>query len=307
MIAILGSGFGLYGYLPALAGLAGQQIVLPLRYRPRLMLRSELAVFACQITWVETEDQALDQAECVVIALQPKDQPAKVLACLDRPNIRRFMIEKPLAATEAEGAALLDLLLNGDHAFRVGYIFCFLPWANKIRQMCKSFDVLSVEIKWHFNAQYFRRNQNIWKRREQDGGGPLRFYGIQVLALFAELGFGQVVSSTLTARSAGEVDQWVATMNGTGLPMAKIMIDARASEESFVISTGTAGGESVLIQGRTPFDEVAQVTTFVGTDARATLLYKLFQSFDENSDKYYQCYLGAQDLWRQSETKLQYL
>lgn len=47
-IAILGSGFGLYGYLPALVAHCVQRVVLPERYRQRLEERSELAQYASQ-------------------------------------------------------------------------------------------------------------------------------------------------------------------------------------------------------------------------------------------------------------------
>ena len=48
MFAIRGSGFGLYGYLPALVG-CGRRVVLPERYRARFAERPELAPFANEV------------------------------------------------------------------------------------------------------------------------------------------------------------------------------------------------------------------------------------------------------------------
>ena len=55
MFAILGSGFGLYGYLPALVEGCEQPVVLPERYRARFDERSELARFAINVQWEDDE------------------------------------------------------------------------------------------------------------------------------------------------------------------------------------------------------------------------------------------------------------
>ena len=71
--AILGSGFGLYGYLPALQAL-GCRVVLPLRYRSIIENRAELSGFAERIGWAADDTDAIDQADAVVVARRPADQ-----------------------------------------------------------------------------------------------------------------------------------------------------------------------------------------------------------------------------------------
>ena len=97
MIAILGSGFGLYGYLPALIDGCAERVVLPERYRTRFCERPELARFTSNVQWRHNETKVLDCASGVVLALQPNNQSEWIPQCLARTNIERLLLEKPLA------------------------------------------------------------------------------------------------------------------------------------------------------------------------------------------------------------------
>jgi len=63
-------------------------------------------------------------------------------------------------------------------------------------------NVLDIEIEetdllfldtWHsykqLKADHFKNNKDNWKRDHKQGGGPLRFYGIHLIAVLAELGY----------------------------------------------------------------------------------------------------------------------
>jgi predicted dehydrogenase len=292
MIAVLGSGFGLYGYLPALAGLAGRQVLLPLRYRPRFEARQELACFASKIVWVATDEEALDRAEAAVIALRPEQQPGKVEDCLRRPNIRRLILEKPLAASEPEASALLDRLRQAGRPFRMGYTLRLTPWADRLRRQVASAVPSHVEVDWRFRAHHFRHNVDTWKRSAEVGGGPLRFFGIHLLALFAELGYRRVHTATLDER------RWIATLDGPGGQRVEIAVDSDADVERFAVSAG-----EVLIDGKGPFDDVPELTAFPGNDRRVPLLHRLFESFAADDTAEYRIYAHTQALWRQAEAQ----
>ena len=301
MIAVLGSGFGLYGYLPALAGIGGQQVILPLRYRSRFQSRAELAPFAPSVVWAADDEDALDRADGAVIALRPGFQPEKVRLCLGRPNIRRLVIEKPLAPTEPEATALLETLARSQLAFRIGYTLCLTPWADRLRETYAVGAAPPLQIQWRFMAHHFRHNQINWKSAPNEGGGPLRFYGIHALALFAELGYDRVETSTFSARHVGEIDSWIATLSGPGRSTVEITVDTRSDEESFVVSTGTGPNQRVAFRGHGPFDDVPEITAFAGIDRRVPLLHRLFGSFEQDDRPIYQAYDRTQELWRQAE------
>ena len=72
--AIIGSGFGLYGYLPALTEEFGASVVLPEQYRDKAASRPELVRFLGGVRWESDLDRALAVASTVVIAATPAAQ-----------------------------------------------------------------------------------------------------------------------------------------------------------------------------------------------------------------------------------------
>ena len=186
--AILGSGFGLYGYLPALIDL-GHSVVLPRRYRDIFYARRELLGFAERIEWQPDETAALSRAAGVVIALRPEDQREQVLRSLTFPGIGRLLLEKPLAPTPREAMELHRTLIQSGRVFRVGYTFCDLPWMPLIRDSASVNPDAELSISWRFLAHHFQHALFNWKRSSSTGGGAIRFYGIQLIAMLAQSGY----------------------------------------------------------------------------------------------------------------------
>jgi predicted dehydrogenase len=304
LIAILGAGFGLYGYLPALAGQCHQQVVLPRRYWPAFSARPELARFSPAISWVDGDEQALDQADMVVIARRPQDQPGLVAACLQRSNIRRLILEKPLAPTPAESDILLNRLRDSGREFRIGYSFLFTEWMGILAERCGAADGKTIEIEWYFLAHYFQFQQNIWKRQYDQGGGPLRFYGIQILAVLAALGYDEVTGSELSAGPGGDIERWTGHFRGKSRAMLKITIDARAEFSKFSISTTGDKKRDTIFENDRPFSTPTGKKEFEGTDPRIFILEKIFRSFDQKLS--YDSYRNTQILWSQCEKILKF-
>ena len=119
---ILGSGFGLYGYLPALLGL-GHKIALPERYRSVVGTRQELSQFVPRVDWCADIEEALAGSEAVVVALRPADQARWIPRLVRTPNIRQLILEKPIAPAPEVAASLLAELEGAGKRYRVGYTF----------------------------------------------------------------------------------------------------------------------------------------------------------------------------------------
>src|SRR5271154_118804 len=126
-VAILGSGFGLYGYLPALRSLSCQ-ILLPGRYRAVVESREELSALADAIAWTENEEAALDLAEAVAVVRRPADQVELMGKLLRKPTLRRLLLEKPLAPNPIAATGLLDQIEQSGKIMRMGYAFGFADW-----------------------------------------------------------------------------------------------------------------------------------------------------------------------------------
>ena len=93
MFTIIGSGFGMYGYLPALLKVYGEGVILPLSYKDKLMARSDLIQFLPWISWAKTLEEALKEATGVVLATTPTRQLTIAFELLNHPNIKKLVLE----------------------------------------------------------------------------------------------------------------------------------------------------------------------------------------------------------------------
>jgi len=70
---ILGSGFGLYGYLPAMYKIS-KNIFLNIKYQKKIQNRAELKKFLKKITWYNEKKLTLKKIDYLIIAQNPQKQ-----------------------------------------------------------------------------------------------------------------------------------------------------------------------------------------------------------------------------------------
>jgi predicted dehydrogenase len=297
LIAILGSGFGLYGYLPAFAAARDEGIILPERYRARFAARPELARFAGRVRWSADEAHALDRASTVALAKRPGDQTALVPQCLAHKGAERLLLEKPLAPTPSAAVELFEALMSSGRLFRIGYTFRGTAWATSLAAQLATRSTGPLSIRWRFMAHHFAHDLRNWKRFHDQGGGAIRFYGIQLIALLAELGYRNVVASRSSGVSANEIDRWNATFAGGGLPDCGITVDSRSDVTELHVAQ-CAG--DVLAAQRDPFSAAASAD---GLDPRVRLLQELCASLWSDGADCYAWYGAANTLWRNVEAQ----
>lgn len=299
MIAILGSGFGLYGYLPALVQECGQDVVLPSDYRPRISQRDELAPFVKRCHWRPTREAALGAADGVVIALPPEEQANWARRCLARPNITRLLLEKPLAESPAAAASLLCDLSASGKPFRIGYTFRYTGWGEHLLDALRKGDRGGeLLMTWTFLAHHFRHDLRNWKRFSERGGGPIRFYGIQLIALLAEAGYNEVISSHSFGAHPDETEQWDASIVGPDLPRCHIQLHTRSEASVFSVEVrSNSGGEATsrLFHNGDPFS--AERCGGSELDRRVPTLGRLCKSVWGSTETDIEWYDAAIHLW----------
>jgi len=307
MIAILGSGFGLYGYLPALVKGCGQRVVLSERHREPFALRPELAPFADDVVWERDEASALERADGVILALQPSQQSEWIPRCAERPNLKRILVEKPLATSPETARALLEELVRSDKIIRIGYTFRYTDWAEKMAAALKKGGRSKrLLIQWSFMAHHFRHDLRNWKRFTESGGGAVRFYGIQPIALLAELGYQGVISSRTFGTSPDVVDKWTASFGGPGLPECDVALDTRSATQKFsaeLLFNSATEPNLVFADLKDPFESTAAVEPLKGLDRRVPVLIRLCRSLWEQASDEDAWYKATIDLWRSIEEK----
>lgn len=294
MFAICGSGFGLYGYLPALIA-SGRKVVLPRSYAQRVHGRPELAPLEKHIAWAADIDEALAASTGVIIALPPQQQTAMLERCLALGNIKDFLLEKPLAATPDEATASFAKLEQAKKRFEIGYSFLHTSWLDTLTPALHANDQISIE--WRFMAHHFTNNVPTWKRHHSQGGGVLRFYGIHLLSVLAYWGYDTVQSSSLHERAADETETWDCIAAGPGLPPCRLRVDSRSPSPKFSVTT--ASGKS-LVDIPEPFALEKPNAPF---DERVPILLKLLRQFDSNEPELHGVYNLTNYLWHAAEKK----
>lgn len=301
MFLILGGGFGLYGYLPALVHGCGQSVLLPRRYRPQLIERDDIRALQDVVLWADDEQQAIDQVDAVVISKRPQDQVDWVKQCLQRKALVDMVLEKPLAPSPEQAIALMDRLEQAEKNFRVAYLFRLTPWGRAlIDRMSTSQDAQELHLNWHFQAHHYTHGLNNWKRSSSHGGGVLRFYGIHLIALLAEIGYTTAVQSTLRGAHADEAQSWQATLSGPGLPPCRLQVDSNNPKNKFCVLLDDSNSP-LLVDLKEPFSESVPNAIAKQFDSRSALLTKVCQSLKEDCKLYYPWYRRTLNLWAQIE------
>ncbi|MES2972788.1 MAG: hypothetical protein V4757_04230 [Pseudomonadota bacterium] len=300
-IAILGSGFGLYGYLPALASDSSVEFVLPLRSRASLAARAELAPYVRKIHWAADERAALQAATTVVMALRPEAQASWLRYCLELDTLQTLLLEKPLAPAPGLAQELASGLRASGKTWRIGYLFRFMDWAAQLREHVAGLTDRStahVDIRWEFLAHHYRHNVSTWKTDPARGGGALHFYGIHLVALLAEAGYDTVVSSRGGAGN-GDAATWVARFRGPALPDCTVAVDSKAASSRFSVVQRSSGNATPVVELADPFEEAQAVA---GLDRRVSALAMHCMTATDGQAAY-GWYDVAIDLWRQAEGK----
>lgn len=292
MFTVVGSGFGLYGYVPALLHAFGEPVILPAAYRERLEARGDLRGYASSIRWVADAPAALAQATGVVLATVPAEQPGWVARCCEATNIERIVVEKPLAVDPSAAQAVLDRLQRSGKRYRVGYTLLHAAWNEGLRWPAAG----RVAIDWTFMAHHFAKGLDNWKRREAEGGGVVRFFGVHLFALLARHGYADVGGSRVEGSQAGQPERWHATFTGPRLPPVEVRVDSRTAAERFSIAF--AGGARPAVDLREPFELERPSAP---DDRRVPVLERLLETFSQDDAAYRSLYAQANALWQRME------
>jgi hypothetical protein len=159
-------------------------------------------------------------------------------------------------------------------------------------------------IQWSFLAHHFRHDLGNWKRFNKSGGGAIRFYGIQLIALLAEMGYQTVVSSRGFGNSPEEIDKWIASFSGPELPECDVALDARSVTEKFSAELlFNRIPEAIFADLRVPFESSTGGESSEGLDRRVHALSRLCRSLWEQIGDEDVWYKATIELWRSVEER----
>jgi predicted dehydrogenase len=294
---IVGGGFGLYGYLPAVLGSFPSRVVLRQELKLIVNRRPELECYLDRIDWAESLDSALNGATGVVIAVPPSAQYELVQQVLKYSSVSRIVIEKPVAPNADLASRTIDAIRAAQRSFRIGYTFLDAEWAHRLRAFATSSD-RSIRIEWAFCADHFSSSKLTWKRSHSAGGGALRFYGIHLIALVASMGYSEVSFSALDGAVRDEPENWLAEFVGNKLPSFTVAVRTKSDHPSFQVEVVELGEARTLHSSASPFPAFRSAQK---EDTRVESLRHLLSTFSQSDSSFTALYESVNDLWQTVE------
>ena len=106
---IFGSGFGLYGYLPAIYKFTNK-IYLSKKYQKVFYKRNELALFEPKIVWYKNIEKILPKIDYLIIAKRPNDQIKIIKKIIGQKNkLKHIFLEKPMSSNPKSSLTIFKI------------------------------------------------------------------------------------------------------------------------------------------------------------------------------------------------------
>ena len=175
-VAIIGSGFGMYGLLPAFSGIKGCQVVSICGKNSERMLNYCKKLSLNRYTdWREMLQK--EKPDAVAIAVIPSHQYEIVKYALE--NGVAVFAEKPLTTSFATSREISKLAKEKGLPNMLDFIFPEIPeWeaAKKVVESGLVGKIHKINVDWAFLSYDLRNSIKSWKTDVQQGGGALSFY-----------------------------------------------------------------------------------------------------------------------------------
>lgn len=210
-IGIIGSGFGLYGLLPAFNSLKNCNVTSICGKKTERLLRDceEIGLKNIYTDWNEMIKR--EKLDAIAIAVTPSVQYEIAKECIQK-GIHLFL-EKPLAANLDQANELITLAKSHKVITAVDFIFPEIDEWKKVKEIldCKTFGKLQhIAISWDFLSYDIKNHISSWKTNISQGGGALAFYFSHVLYYLEYFGgkiidIKSVLSESSESSNGGEV------------------------------------------------------------------------------------------------------
>ena len=186
---LFGSGFGVYGYLPALAKL-GDTVLMPSRYRQKIARRLDVACFIPSIEFYEKDQDILDECSHLVFARRPTDQQNFLANNVSLFKSKILFLEKPLASSNNLSLQCFSTLVQNDIKFRLGFFSRYTAWFSDLSRIFKEHEnqPLELSLSWHLCASHFSSERMPWKGLGTAGGGAFYFYCSHLIHALSMIG-----------------------------------------------------------------------------------------------------------------------
>jgi len=180
---IIGSGFGIYGWLSALSYFDKIKISTLASYKKKFLDRKDIeniSALGKSITWCENEELLFKSADFLIIARRPIDQIKIINHLISKSWKGSLILEKPIAPTPELSKKIIKKLLKNNINLQVGFSIIETNWSRKVKELIKK--KKEISINWNFLADHYKYKKPTWKSNPIFGGGALSYYCIHLIA-----------------------------------------------------------------------------------------------------------------------------
>jgi predicted dehydrogenase len=180
-LAVIGSGFGLYGLLPAFQRIPFCEVIgICGKSTDRLVNYCRKTSVNVYSNWEEMLDKR--RPDAIAVAVVPKYQYEIIKYAFKR-GISVFA-EKPLCVNLDQAKDILECARKSKLAHMVDFLFPEMPQWKKAKELLDQDNigkVIQVTVNWSFLSHELKNNLKTWKSNPDEGGGALSFYFCHVL------------------------------------------------------------------------------------------------------------------------------
>lgn len=176
-IGIIGSGFGLYGLLPAFNSTPACKVISICGKKTERLVNycKSNGLKKIYTNWQEMLDK--EKLDALAIAVTPNAQYEIAKAAIKK-GLHVFA-EKPLAASYAQANELQKLASKRKIVTAVDFIFPEIEEWKKVKQLLetkKYGNTTHISVNWDFLSYDVKNKIKSWKTDVSEGGGALSFY-----------------------------------------------------------------------------------------------------------------------------------
>ncbi len=229
---LLGKGFALNVYLPALFKISCNKIVLARSVKRFINDDNDISRY---IRWIDDKDIIYNKFLKIIIAEPPKKQYKLICDMSLWRNSNNLILEKPIADNHSKAKYLINILNRNKIKYSINYSFRYTQWFESIyKYIHNNHNKGDIDIIWKFKGRHQQKKEPSWKTNHLLGGGVIKYYGIHLIAILSDIGYSDVRNSNIFNQPKNQLTSWSCQfISNKKLPKLNLQIDSYSNENIF--------------------------------------------------------------------------
>ncbi len=229
-ILLLGKGFALNVYLPALLAIDCKKILIASSAKKHL--NEDLIQY---IEYIDDEEIVNYKFLKIIFAEPPDKQYSLICDKGLWRNSNNLILEKPIAENYKKAQYLISILNKKGNIYSINYSFRYTKWfADMYKYIHNNHKKGEIDITWKFKSRHLKKKKASWKTNQLLGGGIIKYYGIHLIAVLSDIGYSDINKSNISNQENIELTSWSSEfVSNKKLPKINLLIDSYSDENIF--------------------------------------------------------------------------